>query len=126
MNTRPSPTETCRGRQITRCFGAKEVMMTLIGRWKPGLGWLAAAVVAATLMLGAPPSQAARVGIGINLGFPAVVAPPVVVAPPIIGPPPVVIGSPGYYAAPHRYYYAHGPRHGFYAYDRHGHRYWQR
>jgi hypothetical protein len=101
-------------------------MMTLIGRWKPGLGWLAAAVVAATLMLGAPPSQAAHVGIGINLGFPAVVAPPVVVAPPIIGPPPVVIGSPGYYAAPHRYYYAHGPRHGFYAYDRHGHRYWQR
>jgi hypothetical protein len=99
--------------------------MSFVSKWKPRPAWLALALVTG-LVLGAPASQAAHVGIGINL-FPPVVAPPIVVAPPaVVAAPPVVVGPPAYYVAPHRYYYARGPRHGFYWYDHNGHRYWHR
>ena len=112
--------------------------MSLINRWKLKQGLVALPIVAASVLLAAPAAQA-RVGIGLNLGFPPVivpppvvvappvaVAPPVVAAPPAVAAPPVVVGPPVYYAMPPAYYYAPPPSFGFFWYDRFGHRHWRR
>lgn len=104
----------------------KEFTMSLISRWKSKQGLVALPIVVASILLAAPAAQA-RVGIGVNLGFPPVVVPPpVVVAPPVVAAPPVVVGPPAYYAAPPAYYYAPPPSFGFFWYDRFGHRHWRR
>ena len=111
--------------------------MSLIGRSKLKQGLIALAIMTPGILLAAPAAQA-RVGIGINLGFPPVIVPPVVVAPPVVAAPPVVVappaasGPPAYYALPPGYCYAPGyyyppaPGYGVFWFDRSGHRYWRR
>jgi hypothetical protein len=102
------------------------VYMSVIDRSKLRQGVVALAIMLASVLLVAPAAQA-RVGIGLNLGFPPIVAPPpVVVAPPVMAAPPVVVGPPAYYAPPPAYYYAPAPSYGFFWYDRFGHRHWHR
>jgi hypothetical protein len=99
--------------------------MSFTDRWKPKLGLLAPAIMTASILLAAPAAQA-RVGVGINLGFPPIVVPPIVVAPPVVAAPPVVVGPPAYYAPPPGYYYGPAPRYGVFWHDRFGHRHWRR
>lgn len=101
--------------------------MSLLVLWKLKRVLLAAALVTASFPLAATAAQA-RVGVGINLGFPPIIVPaPVVVAPPpppAVAVPPVVIGPPPYYVLPPGYYYA--PGYGYYWYDHWGRRHWAR
>ena len=82
-------------------------------------GLLGLAIMSAGILLVAPAADA-RVGIGLNLAIPPVVAPP----PVVVAPPPYYAPPPAYYYPP-PYYYAPAPGYGFFSYDRFGHRHWR-
>jgi len=76
----------------------------------------AVAALAGGLAVMAPAAQAARVSIGIGLGYPAYVAPP----PVVYAPPAAYYGAPAYYAAPPVVVEP-----GYWWYDEWGHRHWR-
>jgi hypothetical protein len=96
--------------------------MTKNPQTKSGPALRLLALMAVPIAFYAVPASA-RVDVGINFGFPAIIAPPVYVAPP-----PVVYAAPPVYAVQPQVVYPSGPyvAGGYWWHDRWGHRHWHR